>query len=119
MVSRHNYGGQSRVFLAQAREELQRDDLRQASEKGWGAAAQVVKATAEARGWPHGSHPLLHATVAGMVEETADREIGRLFGVANGLRVNFYEGGYSYAMVEDALYAVSRFVEKVEELLDR
>ena len=33
----------ARGFLTQAREELAKGDLRQASEKGWGAAAQMVK----------------------------------------------------------------------------
>ena len=44
MVSRLAYRDQSRVYLEQANEELARDDLRQASEKGWGAASQIVKA---------------------------------------------------------------------------
>ena len=36
-------------LLEQARTELAAGDVRQASEKGWGAAAQSVKAIAEAR----------------------------------------------------------------------
>ena len=35
-----------RRFLTQARRELAEGDLAQASEKGWGAAAQVLKAIA-------------------------------------------------------------------------
>ena len=50
MVSRLAYRDQSRAYLEQANEELARDDLRQASEKGWGAASQIVKAVAEERG---------------------------------------------------------------------
>ena len=46
MVSRLAYRDQSRAYLEQANEELARDDLRQASEKGWGAASQIVKAVA-------------------------------------------------------------------------
>ena len=37
-----------REFLARARAYLAENDLLQASEKGWGAAAQMVKAAAEA-----------------------------------------------------------------------
>ena len=46
------YREQSRrgVFLAQAHEELAKGDLQQASEKGWGAASQMVKAVAQERG---------------------------------------------------------------------
>ena len=53
MVSRLAYRDQSRAYLEQANEELARDDLLQASEKGWGAASQIVKAVAEERGWEH------------------------------------------------------------------
>ena len=49
MVTRLAYREQSRRFLEQARSELREGDLAQASEKGWGAASQMVKAVAEAR----------------------------------------------------------------------
>ena len=60
MVSRLAYRDQSRAYLEQANEELARDDLRQASEKGWGAASQIVKAVAEEREWEHNGHWELH-----------------------------------------------------------
>ena len=50
----HNATG--RDFMAKAQAYLAEDDLLQASEKGWGAAAQMVKAAAEMRGWPHKNH---------------------------------------------------------------
>ena len=60
--------------MEQANEELARDDLRQASEKGWGAASQIVKAVAEERGWEHnwviGSCTM---SVSLLVEESGDR----------------------------------------------
>ena len=37
-------------LLNQAQLELAADDIRQASEKAWGAAAQAVKAVCESRG---------------------------------------------------------------------
>ena len=62
------YREQSRIFLAQAREELARGDLPQASEKGWGAAAQIVKANADKRGWNHFSHWTLQRAVSNLGE---------------------------------------------------
>ena len=50
------YREAGRHLLAQAHAELEAGDLRQASEKGWGAAAQMVKAAAADRGWSHRSH---------------------------------------------------------------
>ena len=46
------YHTASRELLAQGLGELERGDARQASGTGWDAAAQMVKAIAEARGWP-------------------------------------------------------------------
>ena len=40
-------------LLRQAKVELAAGDVRQASEKGWGAAAQIVKAIAARRDWEH------------------------------------------------------------------
>ena len=40
----------SREYLAKAFEELKAGDLTQASERGWDAAAQIVKALAEQSG---------------------------------------------------------------------
>ena len=40
------YATAARELFGKAQESLALNDLRQASEKGWGAAAQMVKATA-------------------------------------------------------------------------
>ena len=57
------YVEQGRRFLNQAREELSRDDLRQASEKGWGATVQLLKAYAEERGLEHDRHAKLFGVI--------------------------------------------------------
>ena len=65
------YAQAARHLLEQASAELAQDDVRQASEKGWGAAAQMVKAVAEQRGWQHRQHAALFAAVSRLVDETA------------------------------------------------
>ena len=50
MQQTKTYQERSWAFLAKAREELAVGDLEQASEKGWGAAAMMVKAVAGQRG---------------------------------------------------------------------
>ena len=117
MVTRLTYRNQSKAFLEQAHNELRAGDLLQASEKGWGAAAQIVKAAAEARGWEHNHHRLLFGVVSRLAQDYDDREIGRLFGAANFLHSNFYEGGLDEATIATALEDVARLVEKVEALL--
>ena len=56
IMATQKYHQQSRHLLTQALRELDQGDLVQASEKGWGAAAQMVKAIAEQRGWRHRAH---------------------------------------------------------------
>ena len=43
-------------LLAMSREYLTQSDLHQASERGWGAAAHMVKAVAIAQGWEYERH---------------------------------------------------------------
>ena len=54
MVSQaERYKSTAHEFLARAKEALARGELLRVSEKGWGAAAQALKAAAEQRGWAH------------------------------------------------------------------
>ncbi len=111
------YRNASRPLLAQAMEEWDQGDARQASEKGWGAAAQMVKAIAEQRGWQHNNHPSLFITVNRLARETGDHEISTLFHTAGALHTNFYENWFNSEIVEDGLRDVGRFLDKLEPLL--
>ena len=111
------YRAQSRVFLSQAFEELERGDLPQASEKGWGAAAQMVKAIASERGWRHNSHLRLRRIVGRLSTETGDLTLNDLFDDASFLHRNFYENDRSLEVIQGRLRRVGRFVERVEGLL--
>ena len=51
-----DFKAQAREFLDKGREYLAAGDLHQASEKGWGAAAHMAKAVAEAQGWTYDRH---------------------------------------------------------------
>ena len=112
------YREQGHVYLAQAREEFVDDDLMQASEKAWGAAAQLAKAAGEERGWRHHSHGSLFEIVRRLAEETEDEVLGTDFDAAGTLRANFYEGFLSSAGIETRLRNVARFIERVESVLN-
>ncbi len=114
----NGYTEQSRRFLDQAWVELEAEDLRQASEKGWGAAAQMVKAYADRRGLEHNSHARLYGVVSRLVEETDDNSFRIQFNDAGGLHENFYEGQFSSRDVRDSLEQVARFIERIESLLN-
>ena len=102
-------------LLEQARQELDRGDVRQASEKGWGAAAQAVKALAEDRGWQHKSHAALFNAVSRLAREPGNDSLKSLFHVANSLHSNFYENTQDMAMVAAGLADVGKFVELLAE----
>ena len=106
----------SRELLAKAQESLDQDDLLQASEKGWGAAAHMVKGVAEKRGWPHNGHRELYQIVNRLAEEVGERRIRVLFSVASALHSNFYEQWMPREMIEDGLAEVGEFLARLEEL---
>ena len=91
--------------------------MRQASEKGWRAAAQSVKAVAETRGWPHQGHAQLFLAVSKLAEETGDTQLGNLFHVASSLHTNFYENWLTEELVKSGLEDVRRFVEALQPLV--
>ena len=111
------YREQGRVFLAQARQELANGDLPQASEKGWGAASQMVKAIAQERRWHHRSHRSLQGVINRLDRDTRDPEWVSLFAAAESLHMNFYENWSSVSVITLRLRQVRMFVEKAEGLL--
>ncbi len=111
-----NYQHSSRRLLAQGLAELALGDTRQASEKGWGAAAQMLKAIAERRGWDHKCHVALGRVVGRLADETGDVEIRRLYRVASDLHTNFYEDLDEPAHVAAGLTDVELFLDKLENL---
>ena len=105
--------------MAKAYKYLEEGDLVQASEKGWGAAAQIVKAIAEERGWPHRHHRLLYDIVEDLVEETGDETLDNLFDHACRLHPNFYENWMRPRAVRRALLGVEQFLGKLEPMLNQ
>ncbi len=105
-------------YLVQATEELGRGDSLQASEKGWGATAQIIKAVAEERGWEHIRHAQLIGIVRRVVEETGDQDLWAAFGMARNLHENFYEGEMGENDVDTHLGQISWFVERMRGLID-
>ncbi|MCY4625349.1 MAG: PaREP1 family protein [Chloroflexi bacterium] len=116
-MNRPSHQEQGRISLAQAEEELAKDDLRQASEKGWGAASQMVKAVADARGWDHKGHAQLFKAVGSLAGEHDDKALRRLFSSSNDLHINFYDGYLSQHEVSVRMEDVALFVRKMDAIL--
>jgi hypothetical protein len=107
----------SEKYLREAEEFLAKGDYVQASEKAWGAAAQMVKALAAKEGIELRSHGELHRHVSKLGSERGDREIPRLWLSAVSLHQNFYENWLPGEIVEEGLESVKEFVEKLRKLL--
>ncbi len=110
------YTAMSRELFRKAVEALEEDDLVQASEKLWGAAAQMVKAVAERRGWPHRQHRDLYRTVDRLAAETRDDGLTHLFGYASELHTNFYEHLRLRGFIEEGVGYIRELIDKLEAL---
>ena len=111
----NKYASMSREYMVRAEDYLRQgdSDLKQASEKSWGAAACALKSIAEQRGWHHQSHSLLYDISGQMVEELGRPGLRDMFMAANAMHQNFYEDWMSE---EDVGYAVGRIREYLAEL---
>ena len=91
IVTIEDYRLQSREFLAKSRTYLADDDLHQASEKGWGAAAWMAKAVATAQGWQYDKHEHFGEVLYQARQLTGDDRLRIFREIANGLHGNFYQ----------------------------
>ena len=105
-------------FLAKSHTYLAAGDLLQASEKGWGAAARMVKAVADTRGWRHSSHRDLYRAVDLVAAELADQRLRDLFRSTSALHQNFYEGWMTQADVAVGLRAAEEIVGRLQAVRD-
>ena len=117
-MSTQKYRDDSRALLSHARRELEDGDLRQASEKGWGAAALMLKAVAEQRGgdWEHSRHRHFAKAAGRLRSELGNRDVVRLFNVAESLHGNFYEDQWEPSHIAEALDDVEQLLDLLEPL---
>ena len=105
------------ALLEQAKEELQKGDLKQASEKVWGACALAIKAHAAAR---KGLVLKSHADLWLYKDEVAN-ELGEwvrgAFLMTDSMHKNFYEGLATAKDVTVALGEVEKLVKAIREVL--
>ena len=111
-----HYRDMSTEYLEHARSLLAEGDLKQASEKAWGATAVLVKAAAESRGWRHESHRHLWQALGRLEDETGDGQMREQFGLAGELHTNYYEEWLDEETVTRYIAAVERLVGKLGDL---
>ena len=114
----NKYAELSRWCIGEADDYLLRRNNIQASEKGWGATAQALKAIAEERGWNHGGHGLLVDIAQQVADEQGSPDIVTLFGTAQALHTNFYEDWLSTDTVGIYLENVKKLLPQLERIRD-
>ena len=116
-----DYRLQSRDFLEKSRCYLADDDLHQASEKGWGAAAWMVKAVAVAQEWQYDKHEHFGEVLYQAGKLTGDNRIRSLRAIANDLHGNFYQRKrFLHAdVISDSLDEVATLLDLLEPLTER
>ena len=85
-----DYRQQARDFLARSWVYLQENDLHQASEKGWSAAAWMAKAVAEAQGWQYRRHDEFFPVVRSCQELAGDDRLRHFASLANMFHGFYY-----------------------------
>jgi len=115
MVTAAEHIDVSRRFLAHADEFLESNDLPQASEKAWGAAAHYLKAAANHRCWRNGTHRDFFDIKSRLAQETENpKRINELFAILREQHINFYEISYPREEVELGVAAAKEFIDRLE-----
>ena len=104
-------------YLREAEKLLAKKDYAQASEKLWGACAEIIKAVAAKRGSRLGTHRSLGEFIVKLQKEHPEWELIDAFSIANNLHMNFYEDWMPAEIVEKNAQTVKEFVEKLKGLL--
>ena len=108
----------SRRFIQQARGELERGDRLQATEKAWGALAQMFKAHGQQRGWLNmGSHRTVGHIARQLADEYDNGGILVAYVAADNGHRNFYDNEMSPAEIEDIITVVARVLPELESAL--
>ena len=112
----NKYASMSREYMVRAEDYLRQGDLKQASEKSWGAAACALKSIAEQRDWHHQSHSLLFDISSQMVDELSRPSLHDLFLEANAMHQNFYEDWMPSEVVERGVGRMKEFLTELENV---
>lgn len=116
MTTIEEYRTAAHHLYDQALVELEAGDLRQASEKLWGATAQVLKSFAEKHGLAHDSHSHAYKVIREAVRESGKPEVGEWFKQAEALHGNFYENWMVGSEIRRSADDVKKLIDAVESI---
>ena len=108
----------SRRLIEQAREELAAGDRLQATEKAWGAFAQMMKAHGQQRGWLNlGGHRTVGHIALQLDLEYTEIPVARAYVAADNGHRNFYDNEMSPPEIEGIITVVGGVLPRLENSL--
>ena len=108
----------SHRLIQQARAELDAGDRLQATEKIWGALAQMLKAHGQQRGWQNlGGHRTVGHIAHQLHMEYGEIEVLEAYVAADNGHRNFYDNEMSVPEIEGILAVVGRVLPQLERAL--
>ena len=112
MITVEEYRTVAHHLYDQAIVELEAGNLRQASEKFWGATAQALKSFAE----KHDSHSHAYKVIREAVRVSRNPDIGEWFKQAEALHGSFYENWMIESEIRSSAVDVRRLIDVVERV---
>ena len=108
----------SRRLIRQAREELDKGDRLQATEKVWGALAQLLKAHGQRRGWQNlGGHRTVGHIARQLHAEYQEMDVLLAYVAADNGHRNFYDNEMSPPEIAEIIVTVENVLPSLEQAL--
>ena len=109
----------ARNFLGRSKAYLAEGDLHQASEKGWGAAAHIIKAVAAANNWEYNHHDQFESIVINARQRYRQPHLLEMSRAAESLHRNYYRRDLllDAAVIQNDVEAVEMLVNILEPLV--
>ena len=109
----------SRRLIQQARDELEAGDRLQATEKAWGALAQVLKAHGQQRGWLNlGGHRTVGHIARQLHAEYREIDVLLAYVAADDGHRNFYDNEMSPPEIAEIIVTVANVLPGLERALN-
>lgn len=105
------------AFLEDAEREFAAGDVRQASEKLWGASTDAITAVALERGWKRSSHRDMKNAVQRLAVEPGNDYLDAQFIAAEKFHVNFFRATLEDYEIESDKPIARAFVHRTLALL--
>ena len=105
------------AFLDDSEREFADGDVRQASEKIWGAATDAITAVALERGWNHTSHRDMKNAVQRLAVEPGNHYLNSQFIAVEKFHINFFHPALEDYEIESDKPIARAFVHRTLALL--